>query len=1398
MATPSWVQKTKKEKQIETVELQTRPSSQIINSKPSWANWKPSGTDVEKQSPLVPPSLFKDYDVDKDTSLGGRLNKFFGDLGLKGEYEKIKKKDYNSLHLQYGDKKDLIDQLGNMSYEDFRKWKYQNDKNINWKPSMTNEMPKMNENNPAILKTIERPFAQATNTLFGDNAIKKTSTGNKVVDIGTDIAGSIMGLATPVPGAGSLLGQSAKLGQVGVNKLSKVAPKLTQSKLGSRVIEGAIAGVPIDIFEGIKENDSELGKRALRGAALGAVADVGLYGVGKGIGALKNKAVKETIEESTLGLNKGGKGVYRTPQAIEMQKQRTEQAVKKLKENADLEEYLNNLEYQDYINGLDPNYVRNENAFRGKVGGKYLDETPITKVVMKKERFAPPKTIDVPKVTIKKERLNPEQQYFANFIKENDLNIDDFINETRQSMDKIKGEHINYLNNSGGQGIQRDLKILRDTNGDIITSKPTVISNNPKWYQDFYAQNGRKPTKAELEQLSDMHLSEGFGDTLSDVPANGEYLKLKKQLQEYEQIKKALEGDNTKFLNEIEFEGVNKVKNNEKGTFNNQIVSKLDYVEPPKIIPKVNPKIDSPKLSEETINQVKGIPVNTLDEAAATSALKEPPKVTIPQTPQPKAKVVQLPDIGQGGKNRQFAENSMLNSDAVPESMKKQIKRDMPTYEPITNKETWERASSKVNSNPDRAVREYWENPVLRGADDTALGEALIVKSIKEGNISEANRLTADLAEKLTRAGQTVQAASMMKRMTPEGFLMYAQRQVNNINKEIDIGKFGKKIGKLQLTQEDSAKIIDFMSKAQSLEGRDKDVAIAQAAKVVQDKIPSSAMQKLKGFQIISMLANPKTQVRNVLGNVIFGGAENISNVIGAGIDKGVSKFTGQRTTLLPDLKMQGKSMVKGAKETLEDSRLGINTSTSNTQFDIKPGQTFKGGLLGKIENVTGTGLQLGDRPFYKAAYDESLRQQMKIAGVTKPTQEIIEKATQLAEYRTYQDVNKVTQLFQGFQKTLNKVGTEDFGLGNVVMPFPKTPANILARALDYSPAGMFKVVRSATKNGFDQKAFVDSLSRSLTGTGAILLGYKLAKNGVITGQSSKDKDLASLEKSMGKTSYAFNTTALKRLVGGKETAVQEGDVYRTYDWAQPISIPLAIGADIFLGGKDEKDAGAVAINALRSGGTTLFQQSLLQGLQRFMGGSSPVDNVAQTFASFPSQLVPSLFKQANQMVDSSTRETYDPNLLKYGANLVKAKIPGLSNTLPIKYDTLGRPVKQFQGRNNPYNVMFNPGYTTRYKPNDVEKNLYDLYKQSGDASILPRVAPKSVTYKGRTYSLTPKQMSEFQKNVGQKINFEYSTKMSTEAFNNKSTADKVKALKKIMDKIYNEEKEKLVNGGLK
>lgn len=64
----------------------------------------------------------------------------------------------------------------------------------------------------------------------------------------------------------------------------------------------------------------------------------------------------------------------------------------------------------------------------------------------------------------------------------------------------------NDLNNLGGveQG-----KVFHDDNGDVI-GRQGRTSNNPLWYQDFYKQNGRRPTNQDLQQLAKEQMMNGY------------------------------------------------------------------------------------------------------------------------------------------------------------------------------------------------------------------------------------------------------------------------------------------------------------------------------------------------------------------------------------------------------------------------------------------------------------------------------------------------------------------------------------------------------------------------------------------------------------------------------------------------------------------------------------------------------------------------------------------------------------------------------------------------------------------------------------------------------------------------------------------------------------------------
>jgi len=806
-------------------------------------------------------------------------------------------------------------------------------------------------------------------------------------------------------------------------------------------------------------------------------------------------------------------------------------------------------------------------------------------------------------------------------------------------------------------------------------------------------------------------------------------------------------------------------------------------------------------------------PVNPISELPRQQSIADP----ITATPQ-------QPNIGDPKivNERQFAQN-VRDSQVAPASVKQNTIDNQLTYEPITNRETLDKANALVGADSVKA-RELFDAPSKGiSADDVALGESLIVKAIKDGDTAGANKLIADLAEKLTTAGQVVQAASIFKRLTPEGMLLYAQRVVNSANKDL-MERLGSKAKNIELTTEDSKFITDTMSRVQtlgkevpvvptsglaqgevksivdsiskgiellsdgskksslmatieelntalsqpdglippsvsakvdalqkeilSLAGREKDIAMAQVMKLISEKVPATLTDKFAALQRISLLLNPKTMTRNILGNTVFGAVDNLSNTIATPIDKLTSKLLKtDRTTTLPNLKGQLKSMGEGVKITAQDAKLGIDTYNNKTQYEFSGKKNFTGKdplnrTLNWLDKKTIVGLKIGDSPFHKAAYDDVIRQQLKLSGSSKPTQAMMEQAQKVADQRTYQDVNAMTEGFKMAQKALNKVsssmhiGNESFGLGNIVMPFVKTPANILKRAIEYSPIGVTTALKEATNIGkktFNQKTFVDSIARSVTGTAIIMVGYDLAKKGIITGSGNKDADVASFERGLGKNDYAFKV----------------GDSLYTWDWAQPASMSLAIGADIAIKGKDRKQAENVVTDAIKSGGETLFKQSLLQGVTRFMSGYSPIDNLATSAINAPNQFLPTFGKQISQMMDPIQRSTYSPTSIGTEGNLLKSRIPGLTTSLEPKINTSGDAMQNFQGKNNLFNVFFNPGSATTFKPNEVQKEILRVYDSTGDKTIFPRVAPKSITIKGETIQLTPKEQTTFQQTLG-------------------------------------------------
>ena len=652
-----------------------------------------------------------------------------------------------------------------------------------------------------------------------------------------------------------------------------------------------------------------------------------------------------------------------------------------------------------------------------------------------------------------------------------------------------------------------------------------------------------------------------------------------------------------------------------------------------------------------------------------------------------------------------------------------------------------------------------------------------------------------------TNAGQAVQAYNIMSRLTPEGMFYYAQSELNEAYNKMVEGKSKAWIDsnqdKFNLTPEETQTIMDTMREVSNMEdGREKTVKLAQIQKLVSDKIPPSAGQSIKAWMRISMLFNPKTQVRNVLGNAVVLPVNTTADIFSGAIDKLVSKKTGVRTTGLTKEGVKGYAtgFGKGLFESYDDFRKGINTrDVKGNRFEIGEGKSFKdkglGKALNRVDSLLSFSLDAGDRGFYEATFTNSINNQLILNNTTEVTQDMIDIATNEALQRTWQDDNNYTQAVLGIRRILNKANVKGYGFGDVLIPFAKTPANLTKAIVDYSPVGLTKALTLDARKFYNslnngqysvqlQHKFVQSLGKGIAGSVLYVLGYALAKSGIATGEADDDKDVKNfIKNSLGISSYSLKI----------------GDKSFSYDWAQPVATPLAIMTNYVKYSKDNPNANAIekAIKSLDIGTEQLLQQSFMESINTVLNGNgTTMENLTKAILDLPARAIPTFSKQIADMIDSTQRTSFEYGKpLQSAKNSVIAKIPFASKTLPASIDTLGNEVKKYGGNNNVWNVMFNPANTNKGKLSKAGEEIYKVYMQTGDTTIFPRTAPYYINNKGEKITMTANQRSEFQKVSGQYVEKTLTNLLNSSDYKKLSDEKKANIINEIVSDSYSKAK---------
>lgn len=745
-----------------------------------------------------------------------------------------------------------------------------------------------------------------------------------------------------------------------------------------------------------------------------------------------------------------------------------------------------------------------------------------------------------------------------------------------------------------------------------------------------------------------------------------------------------------------------------------------------------------------------------------------------------------------------FAKNikdkvNMLNVEQKVEILSKE---DVRYYDKVTNKESLEKAFKKINDGgSSETLRWVKQDSKNANATDVAEGWILLKQYADNGDYDSMVEVAKKMREIGTTAGQTVQAFNIMERMTPEGMVKYAQSELSEAYDKMVKNKSKEWIDKYRkdfdLKPDEVKFIMDTMQEVQNMEdGYDKRVKLAEIQKLMTDKLPPEKGAKIRSWMRISMLFNPKTQVRNVAGNALIMPVNSFGDLFSSYADKLIAKKTGVRTTGTTNVKAMLKGIKKGAYEATNDYKKGINTKDmEGNRFEISDGKSFSeknlmGRTLNRTESLLNYVMDVGDRVFSEAAFENSLQNQLVLNNTTEITQEMIDIAHQEALSRTWNDNNNYTRFVLGVRKGLNKLNVNGYGLGDVLIPFAKTPANLTKAIVDYSPAGLISTInkginlKKSLANGqytaTMQHEFVQSLGKATAGTMLYILGIALAKAGITSGDSDDDKDTANfLKNTLGINSYSIK-------IGGKSF---------TYDWAQPLAAPLSITANVVNSkSSDSKALLEGIVGSLDSAGSILLEQSFLQSINDVLNDNDGVvSGIINEILELPARAVPTFSKQIADLVDGTQRTSFEYGKpIQSAVNSIKAKIPFVSKTLNPVVDTMGREIQKYGGKNNIFNVFLNPANVSTENISESAEEIYRLYKETGETDVMPRVAPYYINQKGEKIMMTGKDRVEYQKISGEIIEDNIKKLINNVSYSNMSDSDKANVVKDIVNYSYN------------
>lgn len=732
--------------------------------------------------------------------------------------------------------------------------------------------------------------------------------------------------------------------------------------------------------------------------------------------------------------------------------------------------------------------------------------------------------------------------------------------------------------------------------------------------------------------------------------------------------------------------------------------------------------------------------------------------------------------------------NSSLTSPEMATVYENAIAGGAFDYDVVTDRSAVQQAQAKIARDGWREVANSFIAKAELGQRitkaDTAEAISAYNLAISEGDHKAAFELATAIADAAHDSAQMVQAMNLMNRLTPEGRLLTLRRLVDRMNDRAARQNRAPRQNTTGSGDVEGARV-DYIDKVTGFTLSDElatnylmaetDAERAAAwdaiTSSIADQIPSTFREKANFWRYTSMLTNPTTHIRNIMGNAIQFGARKIKDGIGTAIERAVIKDPSQRTKAV-NVDKDLKAFAKGQYETDQSAAMGSGKYSDATAAGIEreiqsKRKMFRGedGLSRAVQGIgdlNSRALDYEDVIFNRSAYVDSFAQALQAKGVTAAEAHAGTRAADVeaarayaieeAQKATYRNTTALSEALSQFGRYEgdNPVKRAGSFVADALFPFRKTPANILTTGLDYSPVGLAKGVKEAmldVKSGKCTAAdAVDSIASGLTGTGILALGAYLAAEGLLHVRAGDDDKEEAFEKSMG----------------GQDYAIQIGDRSYTLDWAVPAAMPLFAGAAVMESVRKGGGTFDALVDSLLGMQDVVLETSMLSSLNDLVSNisyakSKPMYLIDRAASNYAGQYIPTIGSKVASVFDDTVRKSYvekgsgqvasDVNYFLQGA---AKKVPGARNQLQPMVDMWGNEVSNGSAPERVFQSFLSPGFLKAQDNSPATQEIRRLAKATGDSTVYPAAAEKSYTVKGETRTMTGEEYTRYAKAMGQ------------------------------------------------